>query len=71
MVAIIGGVAPQPYPSRPITMIALFLAGVSFDALARALAEPLQRRARPADGDRECRGRGRQYRHRPARARRA
>ena len=42
LVAIIGGAEAQPYPSRPITMIAPFPAGGPSDALARVLAEPLR-----------------------------
>ena len=42
MVAGIGGAAGQPYPSRPITMIAPFPAGGPSDALARILAEPIR-----------------------------
>ena len=38
LVAIIGGAEAQPYPSRPITMIAPFPAGGPSDALARVLA---------------------------------
>ena len=42
LVAIIGGAEAQPYPSRPITMIAPFPAGGPSDALARVLSEPLR-----------------------------
>ena len=42
LVEIIGGAEAQPYPSRPITMIAPFPAGGPSDALARVLSEPLR-----------------------------
>jgi tripartite-type tricarboxylate transporter receptor subunit TctC len=37
-----GSAAAQPYPSRPITVIAPFPAGGPSDALARILAEPMR-----------------------------
>jgi len=42
LVAIVGAAEAQPYPSRPITMIAPFPAGGPSDALARVLSEPLR-----------------------------
>src|SRR3954453_10085839 len=42
LVAIVGAAEAQPYPSRPITMIAPFPAGGPSDALARVLADPLR-----------------------------
>jgi tripartite-type tricarboxylate transporter receptor subunit TctC len=42
--AVLGGAAAsaQPYPSRPVTMIAPFPAGGPSDSLARILAEPMR-----------------------------
>jgi tripartite-type tricarboxylate transporter receptor subunit TctC len=42
LVIVSGLAAAQPYPSRPITMIAPFPAGGPSDALARILAEPMR-----------------------------
>jgi tripartite-type tricarboxylate transporter receptor subunit TctC len=42
MVAAIGSAVAQPYPSRPITLIAPFPAGGPSDALARILSEPIR-----------------------------
>jgi tripartite-type tricarboxylate transporter receptor subunit TctC len=38
----LGGAGAQPYPSRPITLIAPFPAGGPSDALARILSEPIR-----------------------------
>jgi len=46
LVAILGSIGSAPaqdYPSRPITMIVPYPAGGLFDALARILAEPINR----------------------------
>jgi tripartite-type tricarboxylate transporter receptor subunit TctC len=40
--SMIGAAAAQPYPSRPITLIAPFPAGGPSDALARILSEPMR-----------------------------
>jgi tripartite-type tricarboxylate transporter receptor subunit TctC len=42
MAAAIGSAVAQPYPSRPITLIAPFPAGGPSDALARILSEPIR-----------------------------
>jgi tripartite-type tricarboxylate transporter receptor subunit TctC len=42
MAAAIGSATAQPYPSRPITLIAPFPAGGPSDALARILSEPIR-----------------------------
>src|SRR6476660_9819120 len=38
----LGSAVAQPYPSRPITLIAPFPAGGPSDALARILSEPMR-----------------------------
>ena len=52
----------QPYPSRPIRIVAPFPAGGLVDVLARAVGEELAKSAGTADHRREQAGRGRQHR---------